>query len=186
MVFVSAVSVNLCLAEDKRGLTMTPLHIDLKGIPAHLTPECMGLNDLLNHLSGNMAHWTLKELLDAMSLAFEASRKSVVLLFFPGLKGFHENIRDFTGSYVFGTKDGLVCVSAVFENERMKVKAVENGDWNVKIMFDDVQAFWKFTLAGGNDILDSIMENDVEVYGNLNYLYKFGFMARDLQRRLGL
>ena len=36
------------------------------------------------------------------------------------------------------------------------------------------------------DILNSLLANDVEVDGNLNYVYKFGFMARDLGHRLGV
>ncbi|MFH0821274.1 MAG: hypothetical protein V2B18_00855 [Pseudomonadota bacterium] len=165
---------------------MTPLHMDLNVIPAPLRAAHKALDDLVNLVRGNIADWTLDQLLRAMSLAFELSRNRMVLLLCPNLKGYDENIRDFTGGYVFGSKDGLVCVSAIFKNDRMEVKGVESADWNVKVMFEDVQAFWKFLLAGGNDIFDSIMENDVEAYGNLNYLYKFGFMAKDLQQRLGL
>jgi hypothetical protein len=42
-----------------------------------------------------------------------------------------------------------------------------------------------FLLSKNQDILDSVLANTVEVDGNLNYIYKFGFMVRDLIRRLG-
>ena len=43
-----------------------------------------------------------------------------------------------------------------------------------------------FLFSRDQDILDSLLANDVELDGNLNYIYKFGFMARDLGRRLGV
>jgi hypothetical protein len=30
------------------------------------------------------------------------------------------------------------------------------------------------------------LNNEVEIDGNLNYIYKLGYMAHDLERRLGL
>ena len=59
-------------------------------------------------------------------------------------------------------------------------------NWDIKVTFKDVDALWKFIFSGGTDIIDSVLANDVQVYGNLNYLFKFGFMARDLKERLGL
>jgi hypothetical protein len=34
--------------------------------------------------------------------------------------------------------------------------------------------------------MDSLLANEVEVEGNLNYIYKFGFMAKELLQRLGM
>jgi hypothetical protein len=42
-----------------------------------------------------------------------------------------------------------------------------------------------FIFSRDQDILNSILANQVEVDGNLNYIYKFGFMARDLAKRVG-
>ncbi len=165
---------------------MAVITVDTARIPDHLTTVPNELRALLDSLTGDITNWTLVELLSAMRLAFEVSKSSVVLLFFPHLKGFDENLHGFSGTYAFGTKDGLVSVSAIFKDEQLEIEANENPDWNVKVLFKDVQAFWKILFAGGDDILDSIVRNDVEVYGNLNYLYKFGYMARDLLQRLGL
>ena len=163
---------------------MTLSSIDAAKIPSHLMDIPNEFQALLNNLSGNIADWELESLLRVMNLAFQASKQSIVVLLFPRLKGFDKNLENFSAGYVFGTKDGLVACSANFKDERMDVLTHEIPYWDVKILFKDVRAFWKFLFAGGNDILDSILENDVEVYGNLNYLYKFGYMARDLQQKL--
>jgi hypothetical protein len=55
----------------------------------------------------------------------------------------------------------------------------------VRVRFTDGAALRRFLFAEDQDILDSLLANEVELTGNLNYIYKFGFMARDLQRRLG-
>ncbi|MFH1117718.1 MAG: hypothetical protein V1792_27680 [Pseudomonadota bacterium] len=165
---------------------MTSTLTDAAGIPRNSTGIINQLQEMLNTLNGNIADWGLETLLKVMELAFEASKLPFVLLILPRLKGFDNNLRAFEGRYVFAAKDGRIHASAVFENGRMDVLEEEIEDWDVKIIFKDVRAFWKFLFAGGNDILDSILVNDVEVYGNLNYLYRFGYMARDLEKRLGL
>lgn len=165
---------------------MTLKLIDAAKIPGHLMDIVNQLQEMLNKLSGNIADWGLESLLKAMERAFEVSKLPFVLLVFPRLKGFDHNLTGFEGGYLFRTKDGLVQASAVFADGQMDVRSGEITDWDVKVEFQDVQAFWKFLFAGGNDILDSILKNDVEVHGNLNYLYKFGYMARDLQKRLKL
>jgi len=66
------------------------------------------------------------------------------------------------------------------------VRKEEIGDWNVRVTFRNAEGLRAFLLSKNQDILDSILRNDVEVDGNLNYIYKLGFMARELTRRLGL
>ena len=58
--------------------------------------------------------------------------------------------------------------------------------WDVKVTFKNAQALRDFLFSGDQDIVDSLLKNEVEVDGNLNYIYKFGFMARDLEHRLGI
>jgi len=165
---------------------MTLTLIDAAKIPGHLMATVNEIQEMLNRLSGNIADWGLETLLKVMELAFEASKLSFILLVLPRLKGFDDNLRGFEGGYVFAAKDGSIQASAVFTDGKMEILDGEIADWDVKVQFEDVRAFWKFLLSGGNDILDSILDNDVEVYGNLNYLYKFGYMARDLVQRLRL
>ena len=68
----------------------------------------------------------------------------------------------------------------------MKVYVKQKNGWNVKVTFKDAPSLKQFLFSRNQDILDSLLTNTVEVDGNLNYLYKFGFMSRDLMRRLGI
>lgn len=132
--------------------------------------------DLLTHriasLPGGIADCSLEMMLDFMKLAFTL------------VSGYDENIKGFDGVYVFGSKDGTIQASAIFRDGTMRKLDDALDAWDIKIMFKDARSFWKLIFSGGNDVLGAILENDVEVYGNLNYLYKFGFMAKDLARRL--
>jgi hypothetical protein len=100
--------------------------------------------------------------------------------------GYRENIQDFQGTLVFGTADQGVAVTAVFDKGRMKVDKHAVVPSNVRVTFTDAKALWSYLLSEGQDVLNSVLENTVEVEGNLNYLYRFGFLARDLTRRIGV
>ncbi len=116
----------------------------------------------------------LESLLHAMDLAF--------LL----CSGYRRNIRDFRGACVFRTADNRVAATAVFGNGRMKVEDQARAVYDVRVSFQDAHALWSFLLSENQDILDSILANTVDVDGNLNYLYRFGFLAKDLTRRLAI
>jgi hypothetical protein len=147
---------------------------------------------LLNDLSSDVADWVLDQLLTAMKLALEGSRKPLVLRVLPRLEGYHKNLRPdddkppFEAVYLFVSRDGGIQVSAVFLDGRMEVLSDASPNWDIKIVFKDVQGFWRLIFSGGNGVLESIYVNDVEIYGNVNFLFKFAFMARDLAGRLGL
>lgn len=102
------------------------------------------------------------------------------------LKGYRENLEGFAGTYVFSTGDGRVGCSAMFSDGDMDVDPNPKPSYEVRVSFKDAKALWRFLLAENQDILDSILANDVDVDGNLNYIYRFGFLARDLQHRLGV
>ena len=137
---------------------------------------------LLKQLPGEVTDKFLELLLDGMDLAF---------LVWPG---YSENIEGFEGRYLFKTREterGRPAVDAtvIFENGDMKVHREPEDDpdkWNVRVTFRDAAALRAFIFSRDQDILNSLLANDVEVDGNLNYLYKFGFMARDLGHRLGV
>jgi hypothetical protein len=137
------------------------------------------LLELIGGLSKSIADWTLDNLLTAMSLAFKLSD------YFPKLQGYDANIEDFNAFYAFATEDGAVRSAAIFKNGEMSVDPDPELDkWDIRVNFKDVDALWRLIFSGGTDIVDSVLANDVQVYGNLNYLFKFGFMARDLKERL--
>jgi len=129
---------------------------------------------LREELYGKVTDKFLELLLRGMDLAFCLS------------KGYRKNIKDFEGRYLFRTADHLVAAAATFKDGDMKVHQEAIDDWNVRITFKGVAALNAFVFSRDQDILDSILANDVEVDGNLNYVYKFGFMARDLGHRLGV
>ena len=115
----------------------------------------------------------LEILLKGMDLAFCLS------------SGYRKNIKNFKGKYLFRTSNGLVAASAVFARGDMKVKRDAIDDWDVRITFKDAVALKDFIFSKDQDILNSLLKNEVEVDGNLNYIYRFGFMARDLGKRIG-
>ncbi len=101
-------------------------------------------------------------------------------------KGYRKNIKNFEGRYVFRTADNVVAASATFKNGDMKVHTEAIDDWDVRVTYKNAAALRNFIFSKDQEILDSILANDVEADGNLNYIYKFGFMSRDLSRRLGV
>ena len=129
---------------------------------------------LREELYGKVTDRFLELLLRGMDLAFCLS------------KGYRKNIKGFNGRYLFRTADNLVAAAATFKDGDMQVHEESTDDWDVRVTFKDAAALSAFIFSKDQDILDSILANDVEVDGNLNYIYKFGFMARDLGRRIGV
>jgi hypothetical protein len=101
-------------------------------------------------------------------------------------QSFRKNIENFEARYVFAAGNGKVATTADFANGGMRVHREIREPWTVRVTFASPKALRAFLFSKDQDILDSILANEVEVDGNLNYLYKFGFMARDLERRLGI
>jgi hypothetical protein len=130
--------------------------------------------NLIKELSGELTDKFIELLLGGMDLSFCLSR------------GYRKNIKNFKGRYLFQTADGMVEASATFDKANMKVHSEAISDWNVRVTFKDSAALRAYIFSKNQDILDSILKNEVEVDGNLNYIYRFGFLARDLVHRLGL
>lgn len=131
---------------------------------------------LKEELCGKATDKFLELLLYGMDLAFCLS------------EGYRKNIEGFKGRYLFRTADGDVAVAATFKDGDMEVneEPTDDYDWNVRITFKDAAAFRDFIFSKDQDILNSLLKNEVEMDGNVSYIYKFGFMARDLGRRLGV
>jgi hypothetical protein len=129
---------------------------------------------LVRQLQGEVTDEFLEVLLHGMKLAFTLSGD------------YRRNLRGFRGAYVFRTADGAVTVSARFADGEMHVDGGALPDWDVRVTFVTPQALWSFLLSKDQDILNSILRDEVEVEGNLNYVYKLGYMARELVRCLGI
>ncbi len=148
---------------------------------SHVFPE--GLQDFLlakatqrlkKELCEELTDEFLETLLRGMDLSFLLS------------PSYRANIRGFHGTCVFRTSDNKVTATAVFQDGHMEVTGRARDDYNVRVTFKDAHALWSFLLSENQDILDSILANTVDVEGNLNYLYRFGFLAKDLTCRLGI
>jgi len=102
-------------------------------------------------------------------------------LFFLLNRNFRRNIQDFKGRYLFKSRDNRITVAAVFKDKRLKVYEKEIDNTDVTITFRDSKAIMDYLLSPKPDILGSLLRQDVVINGNLNYVYKFAYMAKHLQ-----
>ena len=144
-------------------------------------------------LPQGVANWLLRCLTDLEKSFYTAEPDLFMELLLKGLswafflcRRFRRNIRGFNARYGFATADGKVQTTAVFQKGTMKVLDTVADPCTVKVTFSDVNALRGFLFSGNQDILNSLLTNDVSVSGNLNYIYKFGFMVRDLACRLNI
>jgi hypothetical protein len=143
--------------------------------------EIANLIILKRQLLGEATDKFLEILLSGMELSFYVFKDA----------DYQEHLRDsegryFEGRYLFQTADATVAASATFHEGHMHVHERAIDQWDVKITFQDSDALRDYLFSKDLDIINSIVENKVEVDGNLNYIYKFGFMSKDLLRRLTL
>ena len=141
------------------------------------------LTDLAHKIVSETTDKFLEMLLNAMSMAFWLSRNSPIPL--GALEGYHKQIEGFHGKYVFQAEHGAEA-SAVFNDGALEVKDKAVDGWDVNITFSDDKALRDFILSDDHDVMGAIFENRVQTEGNLNYIFKFAFMARDLLHRFHL
>ncbi len=138
--------------------------------------------DMENQIAGGALDKLLYLSLNAMSLLFWVD------------KDFRRNIKDFKASYVIKSRDGTIDVSAVFGKRRilftqmdaMTVKDSEVDDPVSKVIFQDAASMVKFLLSGNPDVLQGMLNNQLSVSGNLNYLFKFAYMLMSIPEVLGI
>lgn len=99
---------------------------------------------------------------------------------------YRRNIAGFQARYVFRTIDEQVSATAIFNDGEMRVLSEATDDWDVRITFATTEGFKRYLLSGGMDTLTPLLTGEVESEGNNNYIYKYGYMARDLARRMGV
>ncbi len=128
--------------------------------------------DFLKSVEGNASEILLLVLLEAMSIALCFSRS------------FRENIHLFTARYSFLDKENGISAGASFNGGRMRVhnEVLENSD--ATVTFKDAKTMRDFLFSKKPDIISALLNNEITVTGNLNYLFKFSYMARNLQGRL--
>jgi hypothetical protein len=94
---------------------------------------------------------------------------------------FRKNIERFNGRYQFKSKDGSITVAALFGDNRLDVREEEIANPDITVLFKNGNALMGYLLTPKPDILGSMLRQEVSLDGNLNYLYKFAFMAKRLQ-----
>lgn len=128
--------------------------------------------------------FVLEALLRTMSLAFALDNRNFIST--------EDNLANFSKKYVFKTRNGAVCCSAIFEkgeipgNGKMIVKNHAIDDPDVTIVFKNSVALSNYLLSTDHDIVALLLDNQVEIDGNLNLAYKFMYMARHLILPLGI
>ncbi len=123
-------------------------------------------------LKGEGAEEFLKLLLELMGLTLKLDQN------------FQRNVIGFKGRYQFKSADGLVTVAALFHGKDLKVKEEVIPDPDIAIIFKDAQALMNYLLATDRDILRLLLNNEVVLQGNINYILKFGYMSNNIQLAL--
>lgn len=127
---------------------------------------------LLRCLQNEAAEEFLKLLLRLMALAFKVDAD------------FRRNIQGFTGKYQFASADGTVAVTALFDGKGLRVKEGTLPDPDVSVTFKDSRSLMNYLLSTDRDILKLLLNNEVVLRRNANYVFKFAYMANHLQLAL--
>lgn len=107
---------------------------------------------------------------------------------------YRKNIKDFNASCVIKSEDGKIDVSAVFKKTtflfaQMDVMDVKNSavpDPDMAVTFKDGKAMADFLLSGNTDVIEGMLDNQLSVSGNLNYLFKFVYLLWLIPELLGI
>jgi hypothetical protein len=94
---------------------------------------------------------------------------------------FRRNLKDFDGRYLFKSQDQAITVTAQFRNQLLVVTEKPINDAHVTVCFKNASALMNLLRTPKPDILGSLLRQEVRVEGNLNYLYKFAYMAQHLR-----
>ncbi len=96
-------------------------------------------------------------------------------------RDFRRNIVGFRARYQFRSSDDSITVAAVFDNDSLSVSEEVIDGPNIAITFKDGKALMNYLLSPKPDVLGSMLRQEVRLDGNLNYLYRFAYMAKRLQ-----
>jgi hypothetical protein len=143
------------------------------------------LEELAEDVTGGFTHVDLWKWLNGdLDLATD---KALGLLL-NGMKWFYvldpSNIRGFTGRYIVRTRDGTIAATAAFVNGHLDVWDHAQPPAQATVIFSDGQTFRSFLF--NEDILQGLLHNDITVEGNMNYVFRFGFLVQDLKHKLPL
>jgi hypothetical protein len=128
-------------------------------------------------LDAEVSDKTLDGLLVAMDWAFRL---------FPTWR---KHIQGFEGTIVFTAKsplDGKIGVqaTAIFDGRHMTVRHEAVRSPTAEVIFANPLALFSFIMSRTPDIVDALLANALETKGNLNYVYRFGFLFMEVTRWL--
>jgi hypothetical protein len=141
---------------------------------------------------GTVTRLTSRTLVKGMKREVEVTSDFLDLLMmgmdlaFSLMKDYRKNIENFEGCYHFETRNGDFKSGAIFKDGKMKVQPEGILFPDAKVTFEDFKSLWKHLMSKDQDLLDSLMNNKIELDGNMNLIFKFCFMVNDLKRRFGL
>jgi hypothetical protein len=103
--------------------------------------------------------------------------------------GWREHIQGFRGTIVFIAKSPSngkpgVQATAIFDGRHMTVSRKAVSSPTAEVVFATPFALFSFILSRSHDIVDALLANAVETKGNLNYVYRFGFLVMEMTRWL--
>jgi len=127
------------------------------------------LKKFINCMESEFAEDFLKILLELMG----------VVLFVDS--DYRKNIMGFKGRYQFRSSDDAITVAAVFDNDALDVSEEVIEKPNISITFKNGKALMNYLLSPKPDVLGSMLRQEVRLEGNLNYLYRFAYLAKRLQ-----
>ncbi|MCP3940937.1 MAG: hypothetical protein GY710_05580 [Desulfobacteraceae bacterium] len=138
--------------------------------------------ELETNAAGEVLDKVLYGLLEAMALLFVINRE------------YRKNIKDFKASYVIRSEDGKIDVTAVFKKislpftqiDGMDVKDTAIANPTTTVTFKDGKAMADFLLSGNPDVIEGLLDNQLSVSGNLNYLFKFIYLLWLIPEILGI
>ncbi len=95
-------------------------------------------------------------------------------------RDFRKNIDEFYGQYQFISKNGHLNVVLELDHGKVHFREGTAANPNVTVFFKDGASLTRFFISRKKDILQAMLRNELEAKGNLNYIFKLGFMANHL------
>ncbi len=160
------------LAEHSKEIQLSLIKNEIESLKMNIETKAAG--EVVDEL--------LYFLLNAMSLLFILDKE------------FRKNISGFRATYVICSEDKTIDVSAVFKEvtvlfrkqDGMEVKDTIDENPTTMVKFKDGKTMVRFLLAENPDVLAGMLNNQLSVSGNLNYLFKFVYMIKLIPDMIGL
>ncbi len=107
------------------------------------------------------------------------------ILLFPDWR---RRMQGFRGTLVFAARASQdpkrepVQATAEFDGKRMIVRKEAAKSFDVKVTFSEPLELFRFVASRKHDIVEALLKNAVDTQGNLNYVYRFGFLVMEMTR----